>query len=175
MTNFGKLLLIAVIVVALGGTVFLLNKKAPVANDVSIPSTEDSITITGGSVNITPSVSPKDVANVNIFGNKNDLVSFSIPVGSTVSGTQTATGTVTGGYFFEGNIIIRILDGSKNILRTTHGTATTDWMTSGPVSFTTNLDFTGITTGPGYIEIHNDNASGLPANDKSILVPIVIQ
>jgi len=193
MTNFGKLLLTVVIVIALSGTVYFLNKtpatEIPVVED-NIAVEGDNIIIIDDSINITPTsatdsadvfknkpVEPttKPIVNLNVLGNKNDLVSFSIPVGSVVSGAQTATGIVTGGYFFEGNIIVRILNGSKAVLRTTYGTATTAWMTAGPVSFTTNLDFTGLTTGPSYIEIHNDNASGLPENDKSILIPIIIQ
>jgi len=193
MTNFGKLLLALVVVVLLGGAIYFLNKtpatEIPVVED-NVAVEGDNITITNDSINITPDsatdsvdvlknkpIAPtvKPVANVNVLGNKSDLVSFSIPVGSTVSGTQIATGTVQGGYFFEGNIIVRILDGSKTVLRNTYGTATTSWMTAGPVSFTTNLDFTGLTTGPGYIELYNDNTSGLPENDKFILIPVVIQ
>ena len=193
MTNFGKLLLVLIIVVALGGTVYFLNRtpatEIPVVED-NIAFEGDNVTITDDSISITPDsttdsadvlknkpIAPttKPIANVSVLGNKNDLVSFSIPVGSAVSGIQTATGVVSGGYFFEGNIIVRILDGSKVVLRSTYGTATMDWMNTGPVSFTTNLDFTGITTGPSYIEIHNDNPSGLPQYDKSILIPVVIQ
>ncbi|MFA6524431.1 MAG: Gmad2 immunoglobulin-like domain-containing protein [Candidatus Paceibacterota bacterium] len=188
MTNFGKLLLVIVVVVALGGTVYFLNKKTtePVVNDVSIPTAEDNVIITDDSVNINqdtvntntpnkPSTSTKPIANVSVLGNKSDLVSFSIPVGSIVTGVVQANGSVRGGYFFEGNIIVRILDSSKSVLRTTYGTATSAWMTIDPVTFNTTLDFTGLVAGPGYIELHNDNASGLPENDKSILIPVVIQ
>ena len=94
MTNFGKLLLMIVVVVALGGTVYFLN-RTPV---IEIPAVEDNIafegdnvTITDDSISITPDsatdsadilknkpIAPitKPVANVNILGNKNDLVSF---------------------------------------------------------------------------------------------------
>jgi len=53
--------------------------------------------------------------------------------------------------------------------------ATTEWMTSGPVDFEGNLDFTGLPKGLAYVEIHNDNASGEPQYDKSILIPVIIQ
>jgi hypothetical protein len=53
--------------------------------------------------------------------------------------------------------------------------ATTDWMTSGPVSFEGKIDFSGLPQGPAYFEIHNDNPSDLPENDKSVLIPIVIE
>lgn len=154
MTSFGKLLLTVLIVIVVGGAVFFLNKK---------PSSPELITVP--SSNIQP----------EILDNKDDLVSFSIAFGSNVSGKIEADGILKGGYFFEGNIPISILDANKNVLRITNGTATTDWMTAEPVSFNTTLDFTGLTAGPAYIEIHNDNPSGLPENDKFILIPIVIQ
>lgn len=105
----------------------------------------------------------------------NDLVSFSIIPGQEVSGKMTATGSVKNGYFFEANIVTNIVDGNKKLLRQGHGTATTDWMTSGAVSFTTTLDFTGLPSGLAYVAIQNDNASGLPENDKMIYVPVIIK
>jgi hypothetical protein len=48
-------------------------------------------------------------------------------------------------------------------------------MTSGPVSFSFAVDFTGAPQGLYYIELHNDNASGLPEHDKSILIPVIVK
>jgi hypothetical protein len=115
-----------------------------------------------------------DVTLQNL-GNKDDLISFSIKPGSTVHGILSYRGTIKGGYFFEGNIVINILDPAKKILKKSNAIAKTDWMTSGPVDFEGNIDFNGLQKGPAYFEIHNDNASGLPEHDKSVLVPIVIQ
>ena len=109
-----------------------------------------------------------------ISGNKDDLVSFSILPGQKVSGVVKITGSIKNNYFFEGNILVNILASDKKLLKAGHGTATTPWMTSGPVSFETSLDFSSLPQGIAYIEIHNDNPSGLPQNDKSILVPVVI-
>ena len=50
-----------------------------------------------------------------------------------------------------------------------------DWMTINPVTFEGNIDFTGLPKGPAYFEIHNDNPSDIRENDKSILIPIVIE
>jgi hypothetical protein len=47
-------------------------------------------------------------------------------------------------------------------------------MTSDPVMFDGTLDLSNLSAGLYYLEIHNDNASGLPENDKSILIPIII-
>lgn len=110
-----------------------------------------------------------------ISGDVGNFVSFSIAPGATVSGVIKATGSLTGGYFFEANMGVKILDANKNVLKSTNGTATSDWMTGDSVSFTTTLDFTGIPAGSGYIRLHNDNPSGMPENDKYIDIPVVIQ
>lgn len=109
-----------------------------------------------------------------IEGNAKDLVSFSLDPGQEVGGVMAVSGAVQGGYFFEANIILNILNEDKKVLRTTNGNAKTEWMTSEPVGFDAVLDFSGLRNGLGFIEIHNDNASGLPENDKSILIPIII-
>lgn len=116
-------------------------------------------------------------SNTEILGNKDDLIYFSIQPNAKVFGIQSYRGSVKGGYFFEGNILINILDANKNVLKQSNATATTEWMTVEPVDFEGNLDFTGLPKGLAYIEIHNDNASGLPTNEgtnKSILIPIII-
>mgnify|MGYP001277170469 CR=1 FL=1 len=114
------------------------------------------------------------INETKILGNTEDLVSFSVEPGQEVSGEIIATGSIKGGYFFEGNILVNILDDNKKLLRAGNGNAKTDWMTSEPVGFDAILDFTKLKKGNAYIEIHNDNASGLPEKDKSILIPIII-
>ncbi len=116
-----------------------------------------------------------DTTTPQISGNKDDLVSFSILPNSKVHGVMSYRGVVKGGYFFEGNILINILDINKNSLKKSNAVAKTDWMTAEPVSFEGNIDFSSLPKGPAYLEIHNDNASGLPEHDKSIFIPIVIE
>lgn len=113
--------------------------------------------------------------NSQVFGNKADLLSFSIAPGAKLQGVVSYKGSIKGGYFFEGNILINILDKNKKVIKAGHATAKTDWMTSGPVSFEGGVDVSALPKGPAYFEIHNDNASGLPENDKSVIIPIVIE
>ena len=115
------------------------------------------------------------IDRTKILGNKDDLVSFSILPGSKVHGVMSYRGVIKGGYFFEANIVINILDSDKKILKASNAMATDDWMTGGPVAFEGNIDFSALPKGPAYFEIHNDNASGLPEHDKSVLIPIVIE
>jgi hypothetical protein len=141
------------------GIFFILIKNK--SNEKNINDTQNKESVSGRS---------------SIFGsNREDLVSFSITAGSKVSGVATYQGEVKGGYFFEGNILVNILDGDKNLLKASNAMATSDWMTIEPVSFEGNVDFTNLPAGPAYIEIKNDNASGLPEHDKNILIPIIIE
>ncbi len=110
-----------------------------------------------------------------ILGNKEDLLDFSIFPDTIVHGILSYRGTIKGGYFFEANILVSVLDANKKLLKAGNGIAKSEWMTSGPVDFEGNIDFTVLPKGPAYIEIHNDNPSGLPEHDKSILIPIVIE
>lgn len=113
---------------------------------------------------------------ISVMGpNKEDLLALSIAPGSTVTGEFVLEGIVKNAYFFEGNISIDLLDVNQNVLKAGNGTATTDWMTVEPVTFTANLDATGL-SGPGYIKIQNDDPSdGEAGPAKIILVPVVFQ
>jgi len=110
-----------------------------------------------------------------MLGRKEDLISFSIYPGVKVRGILSYRGVIQGGYFFEGNILINILDKDKKVLKQSNAVAKTEWMTAGPVDFEGNIDFGDLPKGFAYFEIHNDNASGDPERDKSILIPIMIE
>lgn len=112
---------------------------------------------------------------VEILGNKEDLLSFSVKPGDTVSGVLNLSGTVKNAYFFEGNIGIGLLDANKNILKQGNGTAISDWMTTEPVTFTTTIDATGL-SGKGYIAIQENDPSGGEAGVPSeILIPVFFE
>lgn len=154
------LIIITVLLLAIG--LFLIGNKqtalAPVA-EVDVVSEQENNEIK---------------SNTEILGNKDDLISFSIEPGQKVSGLMKISGILKGAYFFEGNILINVLDANKNVLLNSNAMAKSDWMTVGPIDFEGTLDFTNLPTGSAFVEIHNDNASGLPENDKLILIPIVI-
>ncbi len=111
-----------------------------------------------------------------ITGNKDDLISFSIAPGTKVHGILSYRGVIKGAYFFEGNILVNVLDLNKKALLKSNGVSKSEWMTTGPVNFEGNIDFTNLAKGPAYIEIQNDdpsNGEGGPA--KKILIPIIIE
>lgn len=156
-----KKLLVVIIVVVVLAAVYLIVRKteAPIIDDIQIVD------------NTMPQIENKG----EILGNKDDLVAFSIAPGTKVRGILSYRGVIKGGYFFEGNILVNILDKNQKVLKQSNAVAKTDWMTDKSVDFEGNIDFTGLKKGEAYFEIHNDNASGLPENDKSILIPIIIE
>lgn len=159
MTKFGRTIFGLVILLILGIGVFFLQKEPVTAPEIVDEKVSEVVIPIGN----------------EILGNKDDLVSFSITPGQKVSGLLNFSGSVRGAYFFEANIVINILDSDKNLLKASNTMATTDWMTSEPVSFAGSIDLAGLPKGPAYFEIHNDNASGLSEYDKSIQIPIVIE
>ena len=160
-SKLNTVLLVVLIILMIIAIKIMLQNKALYFPEVSNNKIEQT--------NTTPDVSLQNL------GNKDDLVTFSILPGSTVHGILSYRGSIKGGYFFEGNILINILSPDKTVLKKSNAVAKGDWMTTGPVDFEGNIDFTRLPKGPAYFEIHNDNASGLPKNDKSVLIPIVIQ
>lgn len=145
--------IIIIVLLLISGGVYIYNyekAEAPVVNEENIK-----------------------VNDTEIVGNKENLVSFSVKAGDSVSGVLSLTGTIQNAYFFEGNIIIKLLDENQNVLKSGFGMATTEWTTSGPVSFNSSIDSTGL-SGPGFILIQNDDPSdgeGWP--DKKILIPVI--
>lgn len=158
MTKTGKIItLIVLVLIVLGSILFFgRNVKNTEVVDTSLP--------------------PYEFEN-EILGQKADLLNFTILPGAKMpNGILSFRGTIQGAWFFEGNILINILDQDKNILLASNAVATTDWMTEGPVDFEGNIDFTNLPKGPAYIEIRNDNPAGPDEGvNKFVLIPIIIE
>lgn len=160
-----SVLLFVLIILVIGAIYIMLQNKEVYLNVFQKEKIEEKV------VKIEEPMPYKD----GILGNKDDLISFSIAPYTKVHGILSYRGVIKGGYFFEGNILVGVADMNKKIILQSNAVAKTDWMTSGPVNFEGYLDFNTLPKGSAYFQIHNDNASGLPENDKFILIPIVIE
>ncbi|MBP6866378.1 MAG: hypothetical protein KBC12_02460 [Candidatus Pacebacteria bacterium] len=166
MTKFGKIILVVCAFVLLMVVIFLLQKEPKI---IEAPVIDDTTQVVDNTL-------PTEYDKTLLLGKAEDLVYLSIMPNTVVpKGILSYRGSIKGGYFFEANILINILDANKKVLKSSNAMATSEWMTAGPVEFEGNIDFTGLPAGQAYFEIHNDNASGLPENDKSILIPIILQ
>lgn len=110
-----------------------------------------------------------------ISGNVQDLDSFSILPGDTISGVVSFEGVVKNNYFFEGVIVINILDVHKNLLQQGFATAKTEWMTIGPVSFAGDIDISKLPNSNAFIELKKNNPSETEGVQKSIFIPVIIK
>src|SRR5258706_16150493 len=93
-------ILFAIVVIALIGVVVFFSHKNALAP--TVPATDNSL---------------PTYTKLGILGNKDDLISFSIWPNSKVHGVLSYRGVIKGGYFFEANILINILDANKNVLK----------------------------------------------------------
>lgn len=95
--------------------------------------------------------------------------------GARVGNTFTVSGQARGGWYFEASFPLRVFDSTGTELVVMPVQAGSDWMTPNFVPFTVQVLIPGNYKGSATLVLHNDNPSGLPENDASITIPIVIQ
>lgn len=94
-------------------------------------------------------------------------------VGEVVKSPQRVHGFAPGPWFFEANIVVKLLDEQGKVLAQNGGQAKGEWMIEKLVEFESKLIFT-VPAGQtrGMLVIENDNPSGLPENQKSFSMPV---
>lgn len=105
-------------------------------------------------------------------GLKNVLIS-SPQSGQVITSPLLVQGKISGTWFFEASLPIKLVDNEGGILATSYAMAEGDWMTEAPVFFSGVLDFSvPVDLESGYLVISKDNPSGLPENDGSVRMPV---
>jgi hypothetical protein len=119
---------------------------------------------------VTPTPSP--AANAPLH----DRVIVTSPKsGGTVGKTFTITGEAPGNWFFEATFPIQVRDPKDDVIGRIGASALGEWMTTGQVAFKATLYLDGSYSGPATLILLKDNPSGLPENDDSLEIPIVIK
>lgn len=95
--------------------------------------------------------------------------------GATVSHSFTVTGEAPGNWYFEASFPIKLITPDGDTVGTAIAQAQSDWMTTAQVQFTATVNVTLSYSGPATLALLKDNPSGLPENDDSLEIPIVIQ
>lgn len=101
------------------------------------------------------------------------LTVFAPSVNATIASPFKITGIVNGDgwYGFEGQVgSVTVYDSVGTVLDIKPLTATSDWMTS-TVRFEANIEFLTTATS-GVLIFKNENASGEPARDKTVSMPV---
>lgn len=106
-----------------------------------------------------------------------DMIVVDTPQPGGVTGKEfVVVGKARGGWFFEASFPIEILGADGNVIGGTYATAEGDWMTSEFVNFKSEMiDLPSAYRGPATLVLHKQNASGLPENEASISIPIVVE
>lgn len=95
---------------------------------------------------------------------------------SEIKSPVVITGRLRGSWFFEATAGVAVLDSNKQVITVNPIMATTDWMTSDWVTFSGTTSYPLAYKGQsGYIQISNDNPSGLPENSKTYLIPVLFR
>lgn len=94
---------------------------------------------------------------------------------ATVGHTVAITGEAPGNWYFEASFPIKIITPEGEPIGVGYATAQSDWMTTDQVPFTASIDITMSYSGPAFIALLRDNPSGLPENDDSLEIPIIVQ
>jgi hypothetical protein len=153
------IVLLLVIIGLLGWMIFVKPAEAPTVA-TSTPET----------------VIPADTTPDTIPTALHDRVSVSYPrAGATVPKTFTVIGKAPGNWFFEASapLMIQAPDGSK--IAQGYVQAIGEWMTTELVDFTGDVNISTSYSGPATLVLMRDNPSGLPENDDSIEIAIIVQ
>ena len=91
-----------------------------------------------------------------------------------VGKTFVVSGNAPGNWFFEGSFPIKVVDSNNNFVGSGIAQAQGEWMTTEQVTFTSTITIDGY-SGPATVVLLRDNPSGMPENDDSVSVSVVIQ
>jgi|SRR3989338_4559422 len=92
-----------------------------------------------------------------------------------VGDTFVVSGQAPGTWYFEASFPIKIVDKDNNFIGQGIAQAQGEWMTVEQVTFTATVVLDGTYSGPATVVLLRDNPSGMPENDDSVSVPIIIQ
>ena len=92
-----------------------------------------------------------------------------------ISSPLIITGEAVGGWFFEADFPVKLLDGDGEEIAVHYATAESDWMTEDFVPFKATIEFQKPATETGYLVLEKDNPSGLKENDASLIIPVCFE
>ena len=94
--------------------------------------------------------------------------------GASVTKDFDVVGEAPGQWYFEASFPIQVRDRDGNVVGRTHANALGEWMTEAQVKFNATVHVDSY-SGPATLILLKDNPSGLPENDDSIEIPIIVR
>ena len=141
---------------------------------IGLPAPAKAPVATTTAPSSSPATSPQQTSGTPQTAAGSIVVSSPQPNAS-VAQSFTVSGEAPNTWYFEAVFPVQVRDDNGDVIGRGEAQAQTDWTISGTVPFTANLTVDASYHGPATLILHNDNPSGLPENDDSIAVPIVIQ
>jgi hypothetical protein len=121
-------------------------------------------------------VTTSTVEQVSTSTTEMPIVVNNIKDNQIVSNPIIIKGKARGNWFFEASFPVQLVDTDGNIMATAVAQAESDWMTTDFVNFTATLNYVKSTsTDRALIVLSNDNPSGNPELDRSILIPVILK
>lgn len=156
MTAPAKAILITIIVLIVGGTLFLFSRNRldndtapPSGNSTSTPSRDNGVNATSSMVRLTSPI-------------PNAIIASPLMV----------TGEARGNWYFEASFPIKVLDANGTKLGQSYVQAQGNWMTTQFVPFSGTISYSTSTTPTGWLVLEKDNPSGLPEHAAEVRIPI---
>jgi len=108
---------------------------------------------------------------------QSDRVVVEAPLpGAAVRSPLVVSGRARGGWFFEGEVWLRLLDRDRNVLARGFASARAEWMTPGFVAFEGALEYPR-RSGPrrGILVVRRNNPSDDRSLDQALEIPVVLE
>jgi hypothetical protein len=104
-----------------------------------------------------------------------NLITVTSPTsGQKVTSPLTISGQARGGWYFEATFPVEIRNAAGTVIAQHYAEAQSDWMTENYVPFRATLSFPQQPSGSqGTVILRKSNASGDPARDQSVSIPVV--
>lgn len=119
--------------------------------------------------------SSKKIDTVNAVSVLSKKISVLTPLpDASVSNSFIIEGKAPGSWFFEAVFPIQIRNSSNEVIGHATARAQSDWMTDKLVYFTAPVQIDGY-HGKATLILLRDNPSGLPENDDSMTIPVIIK
>ena len=164
MKTFFVALVVAVVAFAAGVWYTREYRPSPVPE---IPAT----TMQDTNPTTTPSVLKATYTNAST-----DTIVVTAPLpGAKVGHTFSVTGKARGGWYFEASFPLNVLASDDSLLKEMPVQADGNWMTADFVPFEGTVTLPATYHGAATLVLKKDNPSGLPENEASISIPIIVE
>ncbi|HEU0085385.1 MAG TPA: Gmad2 immunoglobulin-like domain-containing protein [Candidatus Paceibacterota bacterium] len=171
--NTKNIVVIGLFVVVLLLIGYYLFRQGPTNIDINVPPPE---------IPVTPAseLTAEEREMLTHIDSKKNMIVVSAPVAfATVTSPLNITGEARGGWYFEADFPVRLLDANGKVLASHYASAVLNpndpnstWMTNEFVPFSSQITFTRPTTATGTLILDKSNPSGLSAQADQLRIPV---